>query len=386
MTVGTIVVVHGTGVRLKTYRPSFETAERTAREAGVTTPFLECAWGDAVGVEFDGWSIPEPPSDEQVAAEDEENARWAFLLEDPFYELDKLTIPDREKAAFVPGTPPWKKAYEFVKAYQPTQEFQALLVRGGLEKVWPVAWDALLGSPIPYDAFEKSHRAVTEVVQAMARAAIAQLHVAAIAKGLLGPSPRLRIALYERLNADWPTKTLGVMDFFTRTVKRLATAAIRRNRMGIMNAAALPVGDILLYQVHGHKIRDFIRTKLQAAQAPITLVAHSLGGIACFDLLMMPDAPKVDRFVTVGSQSAFFYEIGASESAQRPPRLTVAYELPVTFPRWLNIYDRSDFLSFIAARVFSRVEDREVKSGQPFPDAHSAYFGNEDVWTAIKGF
>jgi pimeloyl-ACP methyl ester carboxylesterase len=110
----------------------------------------------------------------------------------------------------------------------------------------------------------------------------------------------------------------------------------------------------------------------------VTVIAHSLGGIASFDLLAGADAPEVARLVTVGSQSPLMYEIGALPSLKRPTCL------PAKFPPWLNIYDRDDFLSFSAKRLFPGVDDFDAELGQPFPDSHSAYFDSERVWNKIR--
>ena len=114
---------------------------------------------------------------------------------------------------------------------------------------------------------------------------------------------------------------------------------------------------------------------------PVTLLAHSLGGIACVDALIEEPIPGVERLVTVGSQAPFFYEIDALAA------LPYGKPLPDQFPAWLNIYDRRDFLSYIAAGVFpGRVTDQRVDNGQPFPQAHSAYWRNDAVWRHIGGF
>ena len=51
MTRGTIVFVHGTGVRLRDYHRGFEHAKTVAATAGISGSFLKCAWGDPFGVE-----------------------------------------------------------------------------------------------------------------------------------------------------------------------------------------------------------------------------------------------------------------------------------------------------------------------------------------------
>jgi pimeloyl-ACP methyl ester carboxylesterase len=107
------------------------------------------------------------------------------------------------------------------------------------------------------------------------------------------------------------------------------------------------------------------------------VVAHSLGGIACVDLLVKQRI-DIRLLVTVGSQAPFLYEIGALSS------LLHDQPLPPHFPPWLNIYDPRDLLSYIGAKVFpGRVSDVKVNNRQPFPEAHGAYWTNPQVWSAI---
>jgi hypothetical protein len=57
------------------------------------------------------------------------------------------------------------------------------------------------------------------------------------------------------------------------------------------------------------------------------------------------------------------------------------------FTPWLNIYNRSDFLSFCAERVFpgiDGIQDSGVDPGVPFPEAHSAYWYHDPVYELIK--
>jgi hypothetical protein len=112
------------------------------------------------------------------------------------------------------------------------------------------------------------------------------------------------------------------------------------------------------------------------------LGAWLLGGIACVDLLLENDPPKVDLLVTVGSQAPLLYEWNALVNQ----KFEKDFKLPDSFPHWLNIYDERDFLSYLAADIFvskKKVEDVPVESGQPFPESHGAYWGNKAVWQAI---
>jgi hypothetical protein len=385
MAKGTIIFVHGTGVRLKNYKRGFSSAKERAAAAGIQATFTECAWGDPLGIEFDGLSLPDPPSAAQLKREEEDFARWSFLFADPLFELDRLTVRDTKQGAastLPPGKlAPWEKVWNDIAAYKPSTELELLLARGDLERFWKDAWSSIVGAPtVPKLAFERSAHEIPEAAGALARAVVAELHVIATAKGSAGPSRTLREKLVARLIADWDQQVYGLGTVFADLLKRATTRMLRAHRNNLSEAISLPVGDIILYQTHGQKIRHFIRSKIEKATAPVSVVAHSLGGIACVDLLAFPKPPNVARLVTVGSQAPLLYEIGALASVARPN------PLPKCFPAWLNVYDRNDFLSYAAARLFKNAQDFEAESGQPFPDSHSAYFTNDDVWTKIRKF
>ena len=156
---------------------------------------------------------------------------------------------------------------------------------------------------------------------------------------------------------------------------------MKRMRGAISDQAYPAAGDILLYQARNDSIRGFIRNEIKQATPPVVLLAHSLGGIACVDLLIKEPIPQVEMLITVGSQAPFFYEIDVLAG------LRFGEPLPAHFPRrWLNIYDPRDFLSYVARSVFTgevQIEDIEVDNGHPFPHSHSAYWANRAVWEEI---
>jgi pimeloyl-ACP methyl ester carboxylesterase len=176
---------------------------------------------------------------------------------------------------------------------------------------------------------------------------------------------------------------LGV---FADVAKTVATPLIRRKREQFSESAAPAAGDILLYQARGGLIRNYIRRRVKQVVkengGDVILLAHSLGGIACVDLLATTQLPVVKKLITVGSQASFLYEINALWS------LRYGESLPSNFPEWLNLYDPYDFLSYLVAPVFKRetVRDCRIESGQPFPESHSAYWNNPDTWKAIEEF
>jgi pimeloyl-ACP methyl ester carboxylesterase len=140
------------------------------------------------------------------------------------------------------------------------------------------------------------------------------------------------------------------------------------------------VGDVLLYQSRGESIRRRIRESMPE-KGPVVLLGHSLGGVACVDLLVQAELPQVELLITVGSQAPFFYEMDAL------PSLQFGHPLPHHFPRWLNVYDPRDFLSYVASPVFTAsargISDVRVDNRQPFARAHSAYWANPQTWDAI---
>ena len=185
------------------------------------------------------------------------------------------------------------------------------------------------------------------------------------------PDGALRDRLVDAIAAQLGPPELGIVDRlkdqFTGLASRWGTGHVRRNRRTLSQSVYPGVGDILLYQTRGQALREFIRARVEAADAPVILLGHSLGGIMCVDLLVQQNLSEcVKLLVTVGSQAPFLYELDTLTS------LRWGEALPQRFPRWLNVYDRRDFLSYFGAGVFpGRVRDEAVDSRQPFPQAHS---------------
>lgn len=382
---------------MRSYQDSFELAKRTAAAVddgkGMGAKFVTCAWGNPLGIDFGGLSLPADPQGDEWRREREREdfARWAWLVADPLCELEKLTIRDPSAAAAEPPPgvdPDWLVEWNRITAYRPSAEMALLLARTGIDDAaWDRAWHAVMAAdPIAKTAFEHSPGELSEAAQALGRAVVARLHRELADAGLPVPARGPRDRMVIQLHTDWQVLTLAPDNFFVKGLKRLATGLLKRYRAGVSDAIAPFIGDILLYQSHGEQIRDYIARVIGAAPAPVTVVAHSLGGIACVDLLAMPGAPGVHRLVTVGSQAPLLYEIGALTS------LRTGQTLPAHFPRWLNVFDRADMLSYVASPLFGspdapeRVHDLEIDSGKPFPDAHSAYFGDDEVWSAVHRF
>jgi pimeloyl-ACP methyl ester carboxylesterase len=167
----------------------------------------------------------------------------------------------------------------------------------------------------------------------------------------------------------------------TGMLSRVGTAYVHRSRDDVFDSATPVTGDVMLYQAHGERFVEFISKEINGGTRPVVLLAHSLGGVACFDMLATAARRKqpepVDLLVTVGSQAPYLYEIGASRS------LLPDEPLPAGFPGWLNAFAARDFLSYRAHHIFPEAVDVEINLRQPFPRSHSSYWASDEFWAAL---
>lgn len=397
----TLLFVHGTGVRQASYGDTLRLINEAMGVAAVVHP---CYWGDLGSrLGAGGQSIPAYDStrgglDLEADSIDPQNYSihlWQALLVDPLHEIRSLGL----------------KPHPVVPAFQQTQGQQliqvglqlelseplrALLLRGGIE---PATFDTsrreVLASQALRTALGDANEDMGEYRAAMARAWIAASANQAHEDRLRDTEESCLPALVLDVNLRSETEKLliealgGEERGVNQWVMHHLSWPLRwgfwgftqwgANRRGTMSDIAYPIaGDIMLYQARGEAIRARIRDNILAAAEPVHLLAHSLGGVACVDLLATEALP-VQQLITVGSQAPFLYEINAL------PCLPFGRPLPASLPPWLNIYDRRDFLSYIGARVFpGRVVDRCVDNRQAFPASHSAYWWNAEVWEAIR--
>src|ERR1700733_8028298 len=73
---------------------------------------------------------------------------------------------------------------------------------------------------------------------------------------------------------------------FLRFFGSATQTIVRPLRARASRAIAPAIGDILHYQAMGKQIRDLIRKKIESIPGDIFILAHSLGGIACFELMV----------------------------------------------------------------------------------------------------
>jgi hypothetical protein len=87
----------------------------------------------------------------------------------------------------------------------------------------------------------------------------------------------------------------------------------------------------------------------------------------------LPADFRADAFVTVGSQSGLFHEMGLFDykPAQSPPTPIPG---PANVGLWINIYDAIDLFGFRARPIFGTATDYEFNSITGLLSSHTTYF------------
>ncbi|MEU8434011.1 hypothetical protein AB0F18_14010 [Streptomyces sp. NPDC029216] len=401
--------VHGTGVRRDRHDTLFALVRErlTARFPGAAVD--SCFWGErfGAGLGSGGRSVPGLRAAATADAADAETAEWGLLLADPLCELRVLAeagwetggpehdAPDDPFA--MPGVQPaGTRVLDLLHRLaetpdDPHGELRALLRGTGLAPGFRPALEAAAGSA---EAARAGDRATAEpqareLATALARAVTAGALATAGADADCTAAERDRLVelLTTRLGGGARVPGARAAAFLGRLALRVSTQPLLDAWRGSLTVGATPaLGDILRYQARGTELRAFLHARITAEPGPTVLIGHSLGGIALVDLLALEAAtggpvPGAELLVTVGSQAPYLYELGALTAL--PP----GSALPYGFPRWLNVYDRQDVLSYLAGPVFPgdpRVTDHEIRSRQPFPASHSAYWKQKSLYERIE--
>jgi hypothetical protein len=397
----TLLFVHGTGVR----ETAFDSTKRVLQNELNNRPIefagyrLEgCYWGEECGVKLPAnpKSIPDYVVGEKPSDGEEELTRWLTLRCDYFFEIREAIRQDgrweptgAERAAPCAGIP------AAIGAIQVDGKLQELLDRHRLRE----PFDTTIGELAMSGVFKslcgqiKAHpRTVTKM---FARMITARSMARAEADLLIQVDGKTRDQLVDLLIDPLGGRAGALKEVFGAAFGmvwrllgpgiRLATTATRSD---LTNGGSPVAGDILAYQgPRGDEFRRRILAEIENAQThEVVLLAHSLGGIACVDLLIEQKVPKVTHLITVGSQSPFLYEIDAL------CKLRYGSPLPEHFPRnWMNVYDPHDILGYRAKDVFPAsshvfVHDVDVDTGEPFPQAHGAYWTSNQFWDEMKVF
>jgi hypothetical protein len=419
----TILFVHGTGVRVGSYEETLE----AVRERISYPDFRELRveglpWGDNFGSLRASKSVfrHAETGTKEYTKEDEQSDAWRLLAADPMAALRFETL---NRTPYAGGEPGKKKtpgmelnaALEGLHAPDRYAKLQPVLFRSGIEHVFGDACRMVKADRLyekflsvasrPLDPF---YDALADTIVALAISVATERHGASPFAAL---DEDLRIELTETMRGQlggfsaalipaWAKKLGGaVLGGAAYAGSFVALTPYLEWRRGPFSDAASPVaGDILLYQCRGEKIRAAIKSGLEPFKNDdVVLLAHSLGGVACVDLLLDKADPEVRRWVklliTVGSQAPYFYEINALRSlpyTNDEAEVAAAFQ---GFPTWVNLHNRRDFLSYVGEEVFPpdstvkppspRVRDLEVHSRLPFPQSHTSYFTRAETYEHI---
>jgi len=388
MTKSTLLVVHGTGVRSESFGETLKQIRLKVKEFHLPCVVEPILWGETLGIDFEGLSLPDPPAHSD---EEESHAlRWQYLQVDPLFDLRLWCIPAAEPAKKVLGeTPTAVAAWEdtiskYVGEYAKRIELATLLSNNQLDVFFLPAWNKVVASQLPKQAFAAAGEDGPAVSRVFAEAVVAQMmHDAAAANPPVALPPQLGTKIVAIMIFDWQQARLGIKNLFLKFFGSAAKTVIRPLRAGASLAIAPAIGDILNYQAVGQKLRDLIRRKIELTGGDVFVLSHSLGGIACFELMVEERGKRADALgnvkglITVGSQAPLLYEFGALQTLKK------GSPLPASFPGWLNIFDENDLLSYRADRLFGEGHDKQVDSMLPPLEAHSAYWKLDETWNAI---
>jgi hypothetical protein len=374
----TMLFVHGTGVREAGYDKNYKLIAPRIRDLGCEP--ARCLWGDQCGSKFDGAALPGYESE----VDRQDLALWRMLLQDPFAELALLETAATDAGVSNHGDIVWERLIQKVPSEGTKAELQRLMFDG----LWQNAFDALTREPDGrWERLVKDTAGNDGVFEtALTRCLVALLCISAQEEGQPSLDRQAREGLVRLLVTDFGGSARGiggaVAKFAVGLFAPLATPILKWTRDSWSNGASPGAGDVLMYQARGAKIREFIRDQVNAQNGPVIILAHSLGGIASVDLLLLTHLPQVRALVTVGSQAPYLYEINALNGLEK------GAPWPETFPsKWLNFYDPNDFLSYPGEGLLpGRVRDFRIRSHQPFPESHSAYWRAPALWTELKRF
>jgi hypothetical protein len=383
----TVLFVHGTGTREPRHSQVFTQEIKKSLKALRSDLNVEsCFWGEKCGAKLHagGASIPLYDTTRGSAYTEKEIALWGQLYRDPFYELRALAIVPSEVTISNAGRS--KAGVELdrqVRTLTISSQLQAELNRSGISEFFLPARAVIVSSTIYIDAIKTISQSADAHRIAIGRAIVAEALLQCKKKEVYAPiliDSELRDEMVQSVIQALGGSGHKVRDRLLEELFRVAgTVWVEPHRGAITDATYPFAGDILLYQLKGKDVCQYILNDIKNVQSPVVLLAHSLGGVACVDLLIEERlGEQVPLLITVGSQAPFFYEIKALHNLEYP------HPLPPHFPDWLNIYDQRDVLAFVGKRLFGqKVDDVLVDNDQPFPQTHSAYWRNKETWEAI---
>jgi len=221
MAESTLLFIHGTGVRSESYAKTLEQIESKVAEFQLLCRVKSCDWGEVYGIDFEGLSLPEPPArsgDEEMQA-----FRWEYLQVDPLFDLRLWCTPAAEPPRKVLGaeyaaSALWDKSVSQYPAEYPKKvDLIALLQRNQVEEFFLPAWNKVVATGLPKQAFAAAGNETPAVSRVFAEAVVAQMmHDAAAIIPPVPISPRTGDKIVNLLLFDWKQEAKGLKDLFLK--------------------------------------------------------------------------------------------------------------------------------------------------------------------------
>ena len=294
------VFVHGTGVRQESCYRSLDTVTKALKSARARVEVVPCRWGDDYGAKLgcEGKSIPNYAGTRALDASDAENEErtlWHLLYDDPLFELALLaSAPDAAGAGTKFGAiPSGVELMERLPGYRPGPSVQDKLEEAQAASFFDQSVQTVSRNQSCQAALKAAPESLGAHRMAVARALVAEiiaLQRESLGESPLGVNPVLRDALAGAIAEELGGSERAVTGWILKQIAGLArrtgaTSFLERKRGAIMDPAYPAVADILLYQCKGENIRKCIRDIIQSAGDSVVILAHSLGGVACVDML-----------------------------------------------------------------------------------------------------
>ncbi|BCL84323.1 hypothetical protein ccbrp13_67880 [Ktedonobacteria bacterium brp13] len=410
---GTVLFVHGAGIRFPDDREMFEQIKIALAHYRPDLAVSFCTWGEHLGTRLHagGAAIPHYTHKEDTTQTTADVALWSHLQQDPWYELRALVnkqqrqqILNLEPVSYherLGSLRPFMKRPHVNKSMEEHWEIrdsrlralefpltlQIKLTAANLDQAFATAKQMLFASSMYQDALRNVQMAtdVEMLAPILARAVIAlmQQNPSRNTENQLQENRRLRDDIIMLLTVEFAralhtdnVKSGGQWQQLRRSV--FARSQQERQRRILLDMFTPFIGDVIFYQARGEQLRDLILAHIQHVTPPITLLGHSLGGVACVDILAQHQLPQVHSLITAGTQAPLLYEMDALQS------LFYGQALPSHFPPWLNIYDMRDILSYVGEELFpDKIQDIRVNNRHAYPQAHNTYWTNPETWQAV---
>ncbi len=392
---GILVYVHGASDRAPGVAAHVARIEERLALHGIPFDVLASTWGEAVGATLDriGLAIPgDVAAAARTVGPAEAEALTELLRNGPLSELDRIggSAATETTDAPTPGEASRDADRLLAIAQGPAD---------GEQNSAAAACRAAAATVQSSPEYAMARCADVPEVDLVAATARAIATTAAVEAPLAEPTAQVSFAEAVEVGIAQAVLAMAAATLLASYVgvdvgpglKRWATDVLVPHRAQIMRDTFLGAADILRYLADGEPMRRFVAGTLREAASrggPVVALGNSLGGIILVEALAAPGAPRPDLLVTVGSQAPLLMTIGALGALAVSGADSAGARLRAPFQPWLNVYDRRDFLAFVAQPVWPDqpgIRDLLVDNDEGFPDSHGAtYLYRSELYQAIR--